>query len=202
MSRDDDWVDTEPRAALESTASLLVRVRAGEPAAREELAGRYLTALRRWAHGRLPRYARDLVDTDDLVQSTLMRAFNRVVAFEPRREGAFLAYMRQILLNQIRDEVRRGRRRPEHVELRDAVPSAERSLLDEVIGKENMDRYEGALALLSDSHREAVILRVEMGFRYREIAEGMELPTANAARKLVARALVHLAQLMGGNDGA
>lgn len=201
MPRDDDWVDTEPRAALESTAALLVRVRAGESAAREQLAGRYLTALRRWAHGRLPARARGLVDTDDLVQSTLMRAFNRLGAFEPRREGAFLAYMRQILLNQIRDEVRRGRRRPEHVELRDEFPAADRSLLDEVIGKQNMDRYERALAQLSDSHREAVILRVEMGYRYREIAEGMELSTANAARKLVARALVHLAEIMRGTDG-
>lgn len=201
MPRDDDWTDTEPRSTLESTARLLVRVRAGEPAAREQLAGRYLTALRRWAHGRLPASARDLVDTDDLVQSTLMRAFNRVREFEPRREGAFLAYMRQILLNQIRDEARRARRRPEHVELQDELAAADRSMLDELIGKQHMDRYERALARLSDQHREAIILRVEMGYRYREIAEGMQLPTANAARKLVARALVHLTEVMRGHHG-
>ncbi|HEY3215136.1 MAG TPA: sigma-70 family RNA polymerase sigma factor [Candidatus Eisenbacteria bacterium] len=201
MPDEEDRIDTEPQTPLGSTAALLIRVRAGEPAAREQLAARYLTSLRRWAHGRLPARARDLVDTDDLVQSTLMRAFNKVGEFEPRREGAFLAYIRQILLNLIRDQARRGRRRPEHVELPDDVAAKDRSLLDEVIGRQNMDRYELALARLSDSYREAVILRVEMGYRYREIAEGMDLPTANAARKLIGRALVQLAELMRGHDG-
>ena len=45
-----------------STASLLLRVREGSRPAREELAGRYLTLLNRWAHGRVPRAARDLMD--------------------------------------------------------------------------------------------------------------------------------------------
>ncbi len=115
--------------------------------------------------------------------------------------GAFSAYIRQIQLNQIRDQARRRRRRPEHVELTGDVAAQDRSLLDEVIGKQNMDRYERALAQLSDSHREAVILRVEMGYRYREIAEGMERATADAARKLVARALVQLAEIIRGHDG-
>ena len=194
--------DPLPQPGLATTARLLVRVRAGESLAREELAERYLKSLRRWAHGRLPARARDLVDTDDIVQSTLMRAFNHIDRFEPRREGAFLAYMRSILLNQIRDEARRGSRRPQHVELEDEIPNADRSLLDEVIGRENMDRYEQALAHLQDSYREALILRIEMGYRHREIAEALELPTANAARKLVARALVDLAETMRGQHGA
>ena len=121
--------------------------------------------------------------------------------FEQRREGAFLAYIRQILLNQIRDEARRARRRPEHVELGGDLASGDRSLLDDLIGKENMEHYEQALARLPDRQREAVILRIEMGYRYREIAEGMELDTANAARKLVARGLVRLAEIMRGRDG-
>lgn len=202
MRPDDPDAVEEAPSSLESTASLLVRVRAGESSARERLAGRYVASLRRWAHGRLPRSARDLVDTDDLVQSTLMRAFNRVGEFEPRHEGAFLAYMRQILLNKIRDEARRGRRRPAHVEIPADLPAGDRSVMDEVVGRDNMERYELALAALPASHREAVVLRVEMGYRYREIAEGMELPTANAARKLVARALVRLAGVMRGDDGS
>jgi|SRR5262245_31585651 len=202
MHDHEDLAAEAPRPGALSTAALLIRVRAGEPAAREALAGRYLTSLRRWAHGRVPVRARDLVDTDDIVQSTLMRAFNRIHDFEPRREGAFFAYMRQILLNQIRDEARRGRRRPDHVEFEDEIPNADRSVLDEVIGRENVERYESALARLSESHREALILRIEMGYRYREVAEGMELPSSNAARKLVARALVHLAEIMRGDHDA
>ncbi len=60
---------------------------------------------------------RDLADTDDLVQNTLLRALDQVRSFEPRREGAFLSYLRRILLNQVKDEIRRLTRRPGQDEL-------------------------------------------------------------------------------------
>jgi RNA polymerase sigma-70 factor (ECF subfamily) len=77
---------------LESTAGLLERVRGGDAGARERLLSRYVPALRRWAHGRLPPRARELADTDDLVQVTLIRALDHLGDFEPRRPGAFLAW--------------------------------------------------------------------------------------------------------------
>lgn len=183
--------------SIESTASLLIRARSGDGTARERLAARYLVLLGRWAHGRLPRAARDLVDTDDLVQSTLVRAFNRLDQFEPRGEGAFLAYLRQILLNQIRDEARRARRRPEHVDLNESLETQDmESPLEAAIGRDRLASYEAALARLGDNQRQAVILRLEMGMRYREIAEALQIPTPNAARALVGRGLVNLAALM------
>src|SRR5262245_46623761 len=94
----------------DSTAVLLHRVRAGDTEARERLVARHLPLLRGWAHRRLPPGARALADTEDLVQITFIRALKQVEAFEPRHEGAFLAYLRQILLNAIRDEIRRARR--------------------------------------------------------------------------------------------
>ena len=113
---------------LDSTATLLRRFRQGDLAARDAILARYAPALRRWAQGRLPARARGLVDTDDLVQITLLRALGRLKEFEPRREGAFLAYLRSILLNQIREELRRALRRPRQEEideesLRDCGPS-------------------------------------------------------------------------------
>jgi RNA polymerase sigma-70 factor (ECF subfamily) len=187
--------DGQPQA--ESTASLLIRARAGDEPARERLTSRYLSILSRWAHGRVPIAARDLVDTDDLVQSALMRALNNLQGFELRGEGAFLAYLRQILLNKIRDQARRARRRPEHVDLNDSIEAhGGRSPLEEAIGSERLRAYEAALAQLSDAQREAVILRLEMGMRYREIAEAVDAPTANAARALVGRGMVNLAGLM------
>ena len=104
----------------ESTASLLARVRDGDDAARSRLVVRYLAILRRWAHGRCPPRARPLLDTDDLVQTTLLRALERVTRFEPRREGAFLAYLRTILMNEIRMALRRVDRAPR----RDTLPEA------------------------------------------------------------------------------
>src|SRR5207249_7571997 len=43
---------------LESTATLLARVRKGDVAARDRILARYRPALHRWAHGRLPSRAR------------------------------------------------------------------------------------------------------------------------------------------------
>src|SRR5881409_4105368 len=96
-----------PRDNVESTASLLARVRAGDEEARARLVVRYRTLLRRWAHGRVPPRVRALIDTEDVVQETLLRALEKAGRFEPRREGAFLAYLRTILLNEIRAALRR-----------------------------------------------------------------------------------------------
>ena len=59
----------------ESTFHLLDRARAGDQEALERLFERHVKPLQRWARGRLPRWARDLADTDDLVQDTLLRTF-------------------------------------------------------------------------------------------------------------------------------
>ena len=59
-----------------------------------------------------------------------------------------------------------------------------------------MQAYEAALAELSDAQQEAVILRVEFGYTFSEIAEATGSPSANAARMTVARALVRLGEAM------
>jgi DNA-directed RNA polymerase specialized sigma24 family protein len=79
----------------ESTLSLLTRAREGDQAALNDLFARYIPALRRWASGRLPRWARDLADTPDLVQETLIQVFKKIEGFEHRGEGALQAYLRQ-----------------------------------------------------------------------------------------------------------
>lgn len=186
---------------LESTASLLARVRSGVPQARERLAARYLAVLRPWAHGRLPVRARDLIDTDDLVQDTLLRALDRVREFEPRREGSFLAYLRRILVNQIRDQIRRASRRPGHESVVDEIPDAGLSPLEVAVGREAFASYDAALATLTDEEQEAVILRIEMGFTHRQVAEALGKPTADSARMCVARALIRLAEVMDERHG-
>ncbi len=195
---------TRPRAgapappAIESTAMLLELVRGGDAEARERLVRRILPALRHWAHGRLPVKARGMADTDDLVQISVLRALNQVGRFEPRREGAFLAYLRQILLNSVRDEIRRAHRRPGADELSEELADGAPSVIERMIGKEAVEAYETGLSRLTEMQQEALILRVELGFSYPEIAESLGSPSANAARMTVARALVRLAEVMDG----
>jgi RNA polymerase sigma-70 factor (ECF subfamily) len=186
--------DPGSTAPLEKTADLLRRVREGERGATDRLVRRYLPVLRRWAHGRLPGHARDLADTDDLVQITLIRALDHIEDFEPRREGAFLAYLRRILLNSLRDEIRRVNRRPARKDVDDVI--ADPALVVNAVGVETMVAWERALATLPEKQQEAVVLRVEFGFSYQEVADAIDSPSANAARMTVTRALAQLAEVM------
>lgn len=196
MSEDDGRPAAEPIDA-DSSFVLLQRARSGDERALNRLIERYLPGLRRFASGRLPRDRYDLLDTDDLVQETLMRAVRHLESFEVRREGALRAYLRQALLNRIRDEARRARRRPAPTELPEDAPAAGASPLEEAIGHEAVERYEAALAKLREEDREAIVARIEMGCSYEALAEALEKPSADAARMAVGRALVRLAKEIG-----
>ena len=180
---------------LESTATLVRQLRDGDDRARERLFGRCLPLLQRWARGRLPHYGRDLAETDDLVQVTLMRALNNLDRFEARRPGGFLAYLRQILMNTVREEIRRtGRRDPGRLKGDDPLTAT--SALENAIGSETVEAYERALETLTEAQREALILRLEFDLSYPEIAAETGADSADAARMLVTRGLVALAQAM------
>jgi RNA polymerase sigma factor (sigma-70 family) len=180
-----------------SSLTLLERARAGDRAALELLVARHLPRLQRWASGRLPRWARDMADTQDLVQETLFQTFKRIEAFEPRGEGALQAYLRQAVLNRIREELRRAKRRPPKSELDPEAEGDARSPLEEAIGQEAIERYEQALARLRPADRELVVARIELGYTNQEIAQLLDKPTANAARMAAERAIVRLAREMG-----
>jgi RNA polymerase sigma factor (sigma-70 family) len=186
-----------PSGCLEKTADLIARARHGDPRARNLLASRYQDVLRRLAHGRLPRSARSLADTDDIVQETQARALVHLDSFEPRGEGAYLAYLRRILFNLIKDGWRSERRAPVREELGDDLPGANLSPLDEAIGRDRLEAYQEALATLKDEQQQqAVILRLEMGLTYEQIAAALDAPSGNAVRMLISRALVKVAEAM------
>src|SRR6476620_3446804 len=88
---------TAAAAAVDSSSSfaLLLRAREGDEAARNELCARYLPRLRRWAHGRLPVWAREHLDTEDIVQDTLKQTVRRLHQFTPDHQHAFCAYVCQ-----------------------------------------------------------------------------------------------------------
>jgi RNA polymerase sigma-70 factor (ECF subfamily) len=190
--------------ALESTRTLLLRVQGGDAAARDELFVRFIPGLRRWAHGRLPASRRDLSETDDLVQNTLLRALGRIDEFDPRRPGAFLAYLHTILLNSIREEARRGARRSSQVvplaELPEsganALPETRTAVLERSLGQDAIHLYERALPRLTELQQQAVVLRIEFGFSHEEIASALRRPSPDAARMIVARGVERLAELM------
>jgi len=186
---------------VESTLYLFERARSGDQDALDRLFARHSGPLRRWAAGRLPKWARDITDTDDLVQETLLRTFKRIETFEPRGVGALQAYLRQAVLNAIREELRRKERRPDATDLNGLEADSHLSPLEQAIGSEALDRYERALARLNEGEREVIVGRLEMGYTYEELADALGKPTADAARKAAERALLRLIEEMGRDGG-
>ena len=192
----DEAIPREDELPPSATAILLTRARSGDIVAREELYQRFVPILTRWAHRRLPLRARDLTDTGDLVQITLLRSLNRLENFEPMGEGAFLGYLRHILLNVVREEIRRSSRRGTSHALDETLASPYASVVEQVIGQDQIERYERALALLDQEQQQAVLLRVEFGYTYAQIAEALAKPSPDAARMMVARAFAQLARII------
>jgi RNA polymerase sigma factor (sigma-70 family) len=185
-----------PQAASDSTSAfLLQRARHGDARALSALLRRHIPALRRWAHGRLPRWMRSVVDTDDLVQDVLTRTMGRIGSFESRGQGALGAYLREAVRNRIRDEQRRIVRRPLPDDLGDDVVDPGASPLDEAIAREARERYLAGLAALSPSDRELIVGHVELGYSHQQLG-CMTERTPNAARMALHRAVCRLAQQM------
>ena len=179
------------------TTELVQRAKAGDRSALDALVARYLPRLERWATGRLPLYARSLFDTTDLVHETLLRTLEGLDGIEVRGPGGFQAYVRQAVLNRIRDQIRWARRRPGPDGVPEDLANREPSPLQSAIGAEVLDRYERALERLGEEERQLLHLRIELAFGYDEIAAFTGRPSPDAARMAVSRALRKLAEHMG-----
>jgi RNA polymerase sigma factor (sigma-70 family) len=197
----DDSHNSSTDTSHEASLDLLRRAQSGDSEALNALIARYLPRMRRWATGRLPGHARGMSDTQDLVQDAVSQAFKKIEGFEIRGEGALQAYLRQALLNQVRQEIRKANRRPPpgDVDVHEAAAQIEDpgpSPLEEAIGAEALERYERALGRLRPEDREAIVLRIELGLTHQEVAEALGKSSPNAARMAVERALARLLKEM------
>ena len=175
---------------------LLLRARSGDRDALEQLFERLVPSLKRWATGRLPRWARDGVDTGDMVQEALANTLRRLPEFAPRRQKALQAYLRQAIRNRIRDELRRHDRRAPLVRIDNLELAAPGSLMDETIERDNLARYQEGLGRLAEPDRELIVARLELGYSYAQMALATGRPSEDAARMALKRALVKLAEEM------
>jgi RNA polymerase sigma-70 factor, ECF subfamily len=181
----------------EPTIELVMRARQGDRNAVEALLQRCLPSVKRWAHGRLPAAARAYLDTEDIVQEAALHAIRRLDVFQPQHVGAMQAYLRQSVINRIRDEVRRIGRHPPPVELPEDQPGDRTSPLELAIRTEAYERYRKALTTLAPRERELVVARIEIQWSLGEIAERFGMRTLDAARMAVSRAVKRLTQNLG-----
>ena len=192
--------DASRQEEVDATADLLALAQAGDEQALERLFERHLPILKRYASGRLPRWARQIADTSDLVQETVIATLRNLPTFEVRGDGALQAYLRQALINRVRNEMRRALLRPAPAEVDSRLPHEGTDPLEAAIGRQTLDRYEAGLARLSEEERDAIVTRVEFGLSFAEVAEALGKPSADAARMAVVRALRKLEKEMGRTD--
>ena len=123
--------------------------------------------------------------------------FKKLEGFEYRGEGALRAYLRQALMNRIRNEIRSAAGgQPARSWIRTLEDRAT-SPVDAAIGEQAAAQYETALNRLKPEERELIIARVELGLTYPEMVTMLGKPSPDAARMAVARALVRLTEEMG-----
>ncbi len=190
-------MSNDPKSAAIS-AELLARAKAGDTRAISTLFRRHGPELRQWARGRLPRWARSVADTTDVVQDVLLRTFRRIERFEDRGRGALRGYLRRSVMNRIQDEMRKVVRRPTgplEERLFD-LPGEQPTPFDSAVDGERARHYKAALATLSEEERLLVVGRIELGFNYDQLALIGGRATPEAARQAVRRAVKKLAERM------
>jgi len=140
----------------------------------------------------------DLVRADDLVQETLLKAWQHLAKFE---EGTNLrAWLFTILRNTYFSELRKKRREVEDV---DGKKTASLSVAPAQQGHLDMQDFRKALALLPPDQRESIVLVGAAGMSYEEAADiaqcavGTVKSRVNRARTKLTEMLSMTADVIG-----
>ena len=184
-----------------ASSDLIRRARRGERSAIDVLFERVFPWVRRRARGRLPAWARGLVDTGDLVQDVVLNVFRRITRLESTSSAAFRAYLRRAVDHRIRDELRGVGRRGgawDGLEEKDVPPSSGPSPLQQLVDREDWDRYLEALDRLTPRERRLIVGRAELGYSFKQLALVDDRASPDAARVALQRALVRLSREMEG----
>ncbi len=176
-----------------TTAQLLNHIRDGDLGARDRLIARIEPLLRNFAHGRVPQMLRHQQDTADMMQVTWLKVLDKLPHIHVQERGAFFAYLRQVLVNALRDALRAQARTP------NIAPEVGGNTLQSVVSAENVSAqdwlaYEQALQKLPEKSRHAIVMRFEFGMSFVEIGLELNQPP-DRVRMRVTRALVLMAEM-------
>lgn len=182
-------------AEVPTSWRLLALARRGDAGALGLLLARYLPDLRRWAHGRLPRWLRSTADTGDLIQDVILRTLSRLDAFQPQGRRALAAYLRAAVQNRIADEHRHAARWVTSDIAADELPARAASPLHSAISAQTERQYRTALAQLGSRDQELIVAHFELEYSHAQLG-CMIGRSPNAARMALARAIGRLAERM------
>ncbi|HUQ19309.1 MAG TPA: RNA polymerase sigma factor [Gemmatimonadaceae bacterium] len=142
---------------------LIERWKAGDSRAATEIVRRHADALARFATS-----AGEREEIEELVQDTLVRAFNSLDSF--RAESSLRTWLFTIERRLILDRRRAEKREKNIVSLEGADAATDYDALDNVVATETARRVRQAMSKLSPMQRDVFTMRVEQGLAYKEIA--------------------------------
>jgi RNA polymerase sigma-70 factor (ECF subfamily) len=149
-------------------------------------------------------------DSEDVVQETYLKAYRAFDRF--KEDGNPKTWLACILINVIRDHVRRVNRAPHAVPLEEALESAsdDNSSAEERLSANELgSQLITALQSIPESFASALLLRELKGLSYQEIAETLQIPIGTVmsrlsrARELLRKKLTdeeQLASQIGGSN--
>jgi RNA polymerase sigma factor (sigma-70 family) len=184
-------------AASHTTARLLHRIRGGDAAARSALVERVQPLLWRFARGRIPQLLRHQQDTGDLVQLTWLRVLDRLPEIRTDSAGDFFAYLRTVLINALRESLRRQGRAPVQGPGGEADAAEAAVLPAAEVDPDDWLAYEQSLQSIEPAHRALVLMRFEFGMSFAEIAEELG-ETPDGVRMKMNRAIARMAGAAAG----
>jgi RNA polymerase sigma-70 factor, ECF subfamily len=199
------------------TADLLDRAGRGDDAAREELLTRHRARLKRMVAVRMDRRLARRCDPSDVVQQTLIDAFQKLPEYLRNPELPFYPWLRQLAWKRLhrlyekhihtqkcsvlREEPRDFLLSDESaLRLSDCVVASGSSPSRQVLRAELRDRVHSALARLEPRDREVLVMRDLEQMSTREIAAVLQ-DSEDAVKKRRTRALVQLEALLAGESG-
>jgi RNA polymerase sigma factor (sigma-70 family) len=181
-----------------SDEELLSRARAGDAEAFRVIFDREAPGVRRF----LGDLLRDGVAADEGTQETFVRAHHRLGTLEQagKLQGWLFGIARMVFLEQIRHKRRNGpqldpaNERPQI----DRAPSPEALLLS----AESDRMLDGAIAGLTEERRAALLMRIDHGLGYSEIASAMGWSLQKVKNEIHRARLQLRASLAGYLEGA
>jgi RNA polymerase sigma-70 factor (ECF subfamily) len=124
-------------------------------------------------------------EADDVTQDAFLRAFHSLA--DLRSEGAFRAWLLQIVRNTALNAVESRRTEPHEAigELAETRGGAHaRTPVDQLEGRERRERLEAKVRLLPAAHRAVLVLRDVEGLSYEEVATATETPLGSVKGRL------------------
>ena len=181
------------RAALDGARGAA----APDAAALDRLYGRFAPRLLSYIRLKIGRRLREKLESRDILQATLLKSYQHLGGFHGEDGRALMAWLARIADREIADRAdfhgRQRRAAAAEVQIDDQpeIAARVRSALSQVIVDERAGQLEAAIAMLSDAHREIILLRKFEDLTFPEIA-GRLGKSEDACRMQFARAMTAL----------